>query len=139
MNRSVRRLLPTLALASVFSFLGCDAFGPAGPGGSGYFVVALRSPAGTEGSAVFEITGNDELGPAFTENGQAIHHIRADAYRLVVILDTPGQIRFKIWTESLRKRPEVSIVQVADGQDRRRGSLDGYEVDVTTEKQERVS
>jgi hypothetical protein len=92
--------------------------------------VDLLSPAGSEGSAVFEIRGGTGLGGVTTPNGEAYSLHGSETTRVVVILDTPGPIRFRVESREVRDLPEVSVIQVADGEDRLRTSLTGYEVEV---------
>jgi hypothetical protein len=130
-NRFTRRLGRLLATGVVILAVGsCDDLGPSGPRGPGTVQVELVSPYGSEGSAVFEVVEGTGLGIVTTTGGEVYYEHGADATRVVVILDAPGQIGFRLQTENVRRLPQVTLTQVADGNDELRGSLSGYEVEL---------
>jgi hypothetical protein len=107
---------------------GCDLLGPDDnePRGEGTLDISILSPSGLEGSAVLEILGGDGLGIVSTTSGQAYYSHQGDRSRAVVILDEPGVIRFQVRTEDVAVVPTVNVIQVADGNDELRTSVDGY-------------
>ena len=122
--RSAAAVLLLLAVGA------CDDLGPSGPRGPGAIHVDLVSPNGAEGSAVFEITGGAGFWAVTAHGAEVYYDLGLDATRVVVIMDTPGPIRFQLRTENLRKLPSVTVLQVADGNDQLRSSLSGYEVEL---------
>jgi len=130
-NHGFRILYRGLAVLVVsIAVWGCDDLGPSGPRGPGVLAVELMSPAGPEGSAVFEIRGGTGLGAVTTPDGDAYYQHGTEAIRVVVILDAPGPIRFRVQSQDVRDLPEVTVVQVADGADQSRASLTGYSVEI---------
>ncbi len=125
-TRALGAVLLVGALAS------CDLLGPddRGPEGPGAFQATLVSPAGAEGSAVFEIRGGVQLSTISPDNGQAFYDHQADVTRLVVVLNDPGTIRFQVRTQDVAVMPTATVLQVADGNDELRSSLDGYSVEL---------
>lgn len=109
---------------------GCEDLGPAGPRGPGVLAVDLLSPAGSEGSAVFEIRGGTGLGAVTTPDGEVYYRHGTEVGHVVVILDAPGPIRFHLESQDVRDLPQVTVLQVADGEDRLRTSLAGYAVEI---------
>ena len=132
-KNSPRNLARTLVVVLfLVPATGCDDLGPSGPKGPGSVRVDLLSPNGAEGSAVFEVRGGGTgLGVVTTAGGEVYYDHGTDATRVVVILDSPGQIGFLVRTRDLRNLPSVTVTQVADGNDQLRGSLSGYEVELT--------
>lgn len=117
-----------LALAMALLAGGCDLLGPEGVDGPGSISVELLSPNGVEGAAVFEVTGGTGFGAVTAPEGKSFFDHGPESSRVVVVLDQPGEVRFEISTDNVAKVPTVEVVQVADGQNALRGSLDGYEV-----------
>ena len=112
--------------------LGCNDLGPSGPEGPGSINVTLSSPNGAEGSAVFEMTGGTGLGVVTSFGGEVYHNYNygTGITRVVVIMDVPGNVQFKVRTSDVGDLPAVTVLQVADGDDQLRPSLGGYEVEV---------
>jgi len=106
----------------------CSDSGPSGPSGPGTFRADLASPNGAEGAAVFELTGGVGLGDVTMSGGEVLYDHGPGATLIIVLLDTPGQIRFQIRTENVGSLPSVTVVQVADGGNELRESLSGYAV-----------
>jgi hypothetical protein len=94
----------------------------------------LVSPNGDEGSAVLELTGGSELGTVSPLGGEVLYEHGPAATRIVVIMDEPGVVRFQVRTEDVGTLPAVSVIQVADGMNRLRGSIAGYQVRFAREK-----
>jgi len=97
-------------------------------------VATLVSPNGDEGSAILELTGGSDLGTVSPLGGEVLYEHGPAATRIVVIMDEPGAVRFQVRTEDVGTLPAVSVIQVADGMNRLRGSLAGYQVRFTREK-----
>ncbi len=112
----------------------CDSTGPDGPKGPGNLSVTMLSPNGVEGSAVFEITGGADLSFTSSQGGEVFYEHVPGSSRVVVILDDPGEINFRVGTTDVAAIPDVSVLQVADGEDQLRPSLSGYEVIVEGEE-----
>jgi hypothetical protein len=128
---SPRKPARTLALILLLSVAaGCEDLGPSGPKGPGTLNVDLVSPNGAEGSAVFEVVGGTGLGVVTGFGGEVFYEHGSDTTRVVVVLDMPGQIAFRIRSQDVRNLPSVTLVQVADGADQLRSSLAGYEVEI---------
>jgi len=124
--------LPRIALTAVLaavSVMSCDSE-PSGPTGSGTFFVTVTSPNGTEGAAVLSLAGGIGLGEVASTAGDVFVEHGADAIRIVVILDQPGQIRFTVRADDVGSLPNVVLVQVAGGDNQLRASLNGYDVEV---------
>lgn len=112
----------------------CDSTGPEGPKGPGALVATLVSPNGNEASAVFEITGGIDLSFVSTVGGEAFYQHSGGSSRVVVVLDDPGEIQFRVGAEDVGELPQISVIQVADGDNHLRSSVSGYEVRVEGEE-----
>ncbi|MBT8395900.1 MAG: hypothetical protein HKO65_07480 [Gemmatimonadetes bacterium] len=125
-----------LALVGLVPFLvwACDSTGPKGPMGPGNLAITLLSPNGPEGSAVLEITGGADLSFVSTTGGEVFFEHSAGSSRVIVVMDDPGEINFRVGTEDVGVIPSVDVVQVAGGEDQLRLSLSGYEVLIEGEK-----
>jgi hypothetical protein len=128
-DRIRRGILLFLLISS--PVLACSDLGPGEAKGPGAIHVDLVSPNGAEGSAVFQMAGGMGLGEVTSFGGEVFynHDYGSETSRVVVILDTPGQIQFKIRTADVRELPEITLIQVADGSDDLRISLDGYRIE----------
>jgi hypothetical protein len=49
--------------------------------------------------------------------------------RLVVILDDPGPITFRVRVDDVAELPSATVIQVADGDNELRTSLSEYEIE----------
>ena len=129
-KRSHRNFL--LLFSLTFALLACQDLGPSTPKGPGSIHVDMESPNGAEGSAVFQISGGTGLGVVSSFGGEVFydHNYGTEVTLVVVVMDVPGEIQFKIRTANVRDLPTVSILQVADGNDVLRGSLEGYQVEL---------
>jgi len=129
-QHSLRAFLLILPLA--LAAMGCNDLGPSGPGGPGSINVTLSSPNGAEGSAVFEMAGGTGPGVVTSFGGEVYHYFNygTGVTRVVVIMDVPGNVQFKVGTSDVGDLPVVTVLQVADGDDQLRASLSGYEVEV---------
>lgn len=112
----------------------CDSLGPEDNRGPGSLTVSLLSPNGAEGSAVFELVGGRGFSTVSAIGGEAIYQHFGGSSRIVVVMDEPGVVRFKVRTEGIQELPEVNLIQVASGANELRGSLAGYMVEVSAKK-----
>jgi hypothetical protein len=130
------RFFPRVAFIGIglLVAIGCDSTGPGGSKGPGWVTATLSSPNGSEASAVFELTGGTDLGFVSADGGETFHQHSVGSSRVVVVLDEPGVIRFRVGTEDVGDLPTVSVLQVGDGQNRLRSSLTGYQVHLEGEK-----
>jgi hypothetical protein len=127
MRRPHRILLRALAAALLATgVLACDLFGPSG---SGVLRARVISPFGAEGAAVLELEGGIGLGPVTSSVGDTYFRHGENRSRIVVVLDTPGEILFTVKTEDIGEVPSVTFVQVADGANQLRPTVDGYVVE----------
>jgi hypothetical protein len=78
------------------------------------------------------MTGGTGLGEVTSFGGEVFynHDYGSENSRVVVILDAPGQIQFKIRTSDVGELPQITLTQVADGNDDLRGSLGGYQIEM---------
>ena len=130
--RSCSWILPLSLMA--LGIGGCDSTGPEGPRGPGFLLVTLLSPSGQDGSAVFELTGGEDLGDVFPVEGEVFYRPIADVTRVVAVMDDPGAVQFRIRTGNVGTLPQVAVLQVADGNNDLRDSLAGYSVSIVQEK-----
>jgi len=128
-------VIRTVALGCLLFFAGaCDFLGPDGPKGPGDLFATMVSPNGNEGSAVFELSGGVGLGTVSPVGGEVFYEHSGSSTRIAVIMDEPGEVRFQIRTENVGHLPEVTVIQVADGENDLRTSLSGYKVEFTWEE-----
>jgi len=118
----------------VWSATGCDMLGPEDRGGPGTITVSVVSPFGAEGSAVLELKGGTALGTVSPLEGEVFYLHRESSSRVVVVLDSPGDIGFLVRTEDVGNPPEASLIQVAGPSDELRSSLEDYEVRITKKR-----
>ncbi len=118
-----------LLTAAALAFLSCDEGALPEPPVPGDLAVVLLSPNGPEGAAVLETTDGGIL-QITSVSGQTAHWRAGGATRIVVLLDAPGEIRFRLSVDNVRSPPEITIIEVADGDNRLRDDLSGYSVSV---------
>lgn len=70
------------------------------------------------------------MGSVSSDRGDVYYDHAGVVSRIVVVMDSPGQIRFAVGADNVRNVPEVRVLQVADGENRLRESLSGYDVTV---------
>jgi hypothetical protein len=61
--------------------------------------------------------------------GQVFARQGVGVVTLVVVLDKPGEIAFRMSVADIRSPPTVTVLEVADGDDQVRETLAGYEVE----------
>ena len=115
----------------------CDLLGPSSSDGPGFLNIELSSPHGPEGAAVFELAGVEGLSGISSQRAWVFYHDQGESLRVVVILDDPGTISFRVGTASVKKVPQVTILQVSGADDSLRASLSGHRVTVSAEKESR--
>jgi hypothetical protein len=93
----------------------------------------LTSPAGAEGAAVLELTSAG-LGEVTPVEGRVFARQGAGVVTLIIILDEPGEITFRVSVADIRSPPTVTVLEVADVEDQLRASLEGYEVQFDLEE-----
>jgi hypothetical protein len=113
----------------------CDLLGPSSSDGPGFLDIELLSPQGPEGAALFELAGVEGLSGISSQGGWVFHHDQGERLRVVVILNDPGTIRFRVGTASVKKVPKVTILQVSGADDSLRASLSGHRVTVSAERE----
>ena len=127
-----QRLLAGIVVCGlVVTLAGCDLFGPDGPNGPGWLQADLVSPNGPESAVVLELVGGRDLSSLALEGGEIFSEQDGNILRVVAVMDDPGSIRVEIRTEDVAKLPSVAVIQVADGENELRASLEGYEVSFT--------
>ncbi|MGD2136327.1 MAG: hypothetical protein PVF27_09205 [Gemmatimonadales bacterium] len=137
------RAAATLTLVALVGLgsASCDLWGPSG---SGVIEVTLVSPHGPEGAAVFELAGGVGLSAVTSDAADSFYSDNGDLTRVVVMLRHPGTIAFRVRAEDIGELPTVTVLQVADGENRMRTGLSDYEVrfrrieDFTSERQVRA-
>jgi len=107
----------------------CDS-APTAPSGPGQLDALLISPNGAEAAAVFQLTGTN-IGAIETEGGDVFRATNGNVNRIVVILDEPGNVRFRVYVAERSEPPDVLVVEVADGNNQIRHQLGGYRVEFT--------
>ena len=114
-------LFAALALTAV----SCDSTEP--DGGPGTVTAVLVSPNGPEGAAVLDVSGAVE---SFTgTNDVSVYTTPASGgTRVIIVRLTPGELSVNMKVASTDEPPPVTVVEVADGDNRLRTSTTGYQV-----------
>ncbi len=99
------------------------------PGGPGTLTASLLSPNGAEGAAILEIVGEVET-VSGTNDVQAFSSVTPGGKRVIVVRSSPGDLSVKLRVPDVSRPPQVSVIEVADGDDRIRASLNGYRVEL---------
>ena len=116
-----------LLLAVLVSAIGCSG-ADAGPvSGPGSFVATLESPNGVEGASLIHLIGGG-VSSVQPLSGELFTSTSGDTTKVLVVLTTPGDVAFRVQVADTTQPPIVVLLQVADGDNRSRGSLQGYEV-----------
>lgn len=120
-----------LVAAAALAFLACGDDGPSEPPpGAGDLVAHLISPYGNEGAAVFETT--DAGISSVACDGCDIYHNRVDGTsRIVVLMDTSGEIRFTMSVADRQSPPELQVIEVAGPDNQTRDDVSLYAVGYT--------
>jgi hypothetical protein len=88
------------------------------------------SPNGAEGAAVIEVEGRRVVGITAAA-GQVFVSRSGDILRAVIVRDDPGPIEFTVRVLDPRFPVATRVLQVADGENRVRPNVDGYQVELT--------
>ncbi len=120
------RSIPTM-LAVVLALGACDRGGTGSEPGGEYRAV-LESPNDSEGAVALELTGPGieliSVGAGTTLHTQP----EGATTRVVLIREPAGRIEFNLTMSPGQQPPDVRVVEVVDGNDQPRASLDGYRV-----------
>lgn len=126
--KRLRHFLP--ALAAALALAACGGDGPSDPPRNpGQVSAVLVSPNGAEGAALVELTGAG-VRDVMLVGGQAFVQAGNPA-RVLLVLGTPGEVRFSVLLDDKASVPTARVLEVSDGGNNLRPSLDGYRVDVT--------
>jgi hypothetical protein len=108
----------------------CDDSPPGPAPVPGEVAVTLVSPNGAEGGAVLA-TGEAGIVQVTAESPLKAYHWReAGEDRVVVLRDPAGEIRFRMSVADVNRPPRLDVIEVADGANRLRTGLAGYEVEI---------
>lgn len=130
MTKNVRMLAAFIsALCLSAAATGCDFLGLSGPSGPGELHAIIVSPNAYDGAAVIEMTGGSGLTWLTSDDGEVIYEHDGSTTRVIVILDDPGPITFRIRVEDVAELPAATVIQVADGNNELRTSLTDYDVE----------
>ncbi len=110
-----------LTTALALALVACSSDGT-GPGEMRAVVV---SPDGDLGAAVLELGGVLDIIPV---GGRAFTERNGEVLRVVIVLDEPGQIEFRIKMADITGQPAATVVEVADGDNQIPDSVSGYRV-----------
>jgi len=119
-----RAVLLVWAMAAIW---GCADAAPVSAPGT--LVATLESPNGAEGAALMRLIGGVTGVEPLT--GDVHSSAAGDTTRVLVLLDTPGEIAFRVSVADTTRLPWAILVQVADGENEVRTGLGGYSVRFT--------
>ncbi len=122
-RRCLAKHVLTTVLALALAACSSDGTAPKGPG---EFRGVVVSPDGDLGAAVLELGGVADLTPVA---GRAFTQRNGDVLRVVIVLDEPGQIEFRIRLADPAGQPAATLVEVADGDNQVPESISGYRVE----------
>ena len=114
-----------LSTALALALVACSSDGTA-PNRPGELSAVVVSPDGDLGAAVLELEGVADITPLA---GRAFTQRNGDVLRVVIVLDEPGQIEFRIRLADMASQPAATIVEVADGDNQVPESISGYRVE----------
>jgi len=123
----ITRRFPRFAVSALLlAAVGCG--GDVGPEiRPGFLTASLVSPNGSEGAALISIVGVG-LGDVESAAGRVFTFSLGDTTRILLVLDTPGDLRFRISVPDVDKPPVGTVLQVADGENAIRPDLSEYRV-----------
>jgi hypothetical protein len=126
----LRLVTRAVAVACLLTAAACGDAPPEPEPVPGDLDVTLVSPNGSEGAAVLETEDEGVVEVSVEEGLQAFHWTEGGLTRIVLLLDGVGEIRFRMSVTDVYRPPRLELVEVADGVNRLRSSLAGYEIAV---------
>ncbi len=126
-HRLNRTLSPLVRCVLLVVAAGCGE--PSAPGGPGQFHITVESGNADDAAAILELSGGG-LGEITVVGGQSFSQRDGDNARVVIILDDPGTIDFSVDSDNLSQPPVVTIIEIADGNNRLRSSIAEYRTSV---------
>jgi hypothetical protein len=130
MRRAWSRSARGVALALLLAGGACDS----GPKGPGFLQASIEGPVPL-GAAIVEVQGEGVLG---FEGAGSTHVFEAPGtpsdptvHRLVLIGETPGDLRFKVQVQEVRDRPpSATIIQASGADDIPLASVQAFQVNI---------
>ena len=115
-----------VCITSVILLGSCDS---TRPGGSGTLTAVVTSPNGAEGAAVLDVEGVVE---SLSANGNVALYTTplGQATRVILVRTTPGELSMKVSLADVSQTPRITVVEVADGDNKVRPSVSGYQVEL---------
>lgn len=113
-------------LAVSLLVVGCDGGSESAPG---VLTATLVSPSGPEGAAHVRLIG-EGLGAVQGMGALAFSEARGDTLEVVLVREAPGELAFTVAVADTTRRPVALVVEVADGDNRLRGALSTYRLEV---------
>ena len=126
--RTRRHITHWLAVAVLTVSSACERSTSPSPG-PGLTSTRLVSPHTDDGAAFIELTGDVQSVSAPAGTTVYTEQVRAGVLRVLLIRDTPGPIEFSLQLADRTRIPVARVLEVADGDDRPRASVDGYRVE----------
>lgn len=123
----VRTLSCIGLLALISSACGDDATPPEVPT-PGTVTVRLDSPAASESAGRFRLVG-EGIRDLLTSDGRVFSAIRGDTADVIVVLEFPGEVRFRLSLADTADLPTMTVVEVA-GADNALRALGGYSLEI---------
>lgn len=117
---SVIRTLFMLGLMALFAS-GCgDNPTPPPVANPGTLTVRLDSPAGPESAARFRLIGGG-IREILASEGRVFSALRGDTADVIVVLQVPGDVRFRLSVADTADLPTMTVVEVAGPDNALRG------------------
>ena len=126
--RTRRRFSVWLSIAMLAGAEACERSTSPGPG-AGLTSSRLVSPHADDGAAFIELTGDVQAVTAPEGTTVYTEQVRPGVLRVLLVRETPGPIAFSLMLADRARTPVVRVLDVADGLDRPRASVDGYRVE----------
>jgi hypothetical protein len=124
---TARRLLPALTL---LAFAACADDAVPTPA-DGLYYVDLVAPEGHEDGAVLIQLQGGGIAEAVQVHGRMWSEMSPGGARVLLMTAWPGPLRFQVRLQDAPALPRAEILQVADIDNRLRGSLSGYSVTIS--------
>ncbi len=94
----------------------------------GTVTVRLDSPAAAESAGRFRLVG-EGIRDVLTSEGRLFSAIRGDTADVIVVLEFPGEVRFRLSVADTADLPAMTVVEVA-GPDNALRALGGYALEI---------